>query len=469
MPQNERLLKDYLDLDNQEKLPQIGHTKNVYRVRKKQNPQSESKSTTKYQKTWILKEIEESWMNGFNEPIALASELTRLWGNSSLPKTRLVCDDPKNPQKYYYLSEEVVGYQNYKSTATQKQLQQGNVTGFASILVISLLLGQADINTRDIGINKENKFTHFDDDHALCLCWQDTYGAGYDFDFTSKDIDILPLLQSYTPFQWLNYMGHNNAGLISVEWRASYNSKESKALQAIANNDDFLKEKYFTLLKIISTPDSVLKSMVDFYVKDSEQNKFVYDLLVKRKFTLEVEALKIADFREFLYVHGKSAKQEIVNGLTNFTLTGKQKLVTLCNNIESECNDKIDKMTSPYMLEDYIIDTKQVEKDKKNILISIITDRITNANTLQELETINTELEFANKYAVIKQDKRLFQFLGPKYKNKPVSPDFIDLMKVIEKQKLAIARTNRNTTSQIKVDLSSPSLAPAQIHLQPQR
>lgn len=432
---NKKKLSEYVDVETKEKLRQNGHTPNVYRILKK--PSKGKLPKSKHSKPWIIKEVDLSYTpRNVCEAQVLVAELYRLWSATPQPKTRLLTDDPKNPQEFFVFSEEIVDFNEYIDTSVQESIAKKATPGFASLLVISLLVGQADLNTRDIGQRKNGEFVHFDDDNSLCMFWHASK-SDYRFNLTSRDLESLPLIHDYVPHAWLDYQIRS-----SIEGTASvvtYNYLSD--LINLSHDKNFMDEKYLTLLKIIATPEAALKKFVDFYVKNIEVNKIVFDMLQDRKRAIEREALLIPGFRTFLY-NKKYSVDVIYTSLADFRLTGQTHFSDIYKNLEDECADKISALSDPISLETHIFERNDLTTDyKRRLLKEILIDQIQDEASLEGVYNLVNKLDTANEYHNVKQRQRNLglSLWGYTYNGQPVSASFSDVVKVAKTRMATIA------------------------------
>jgi hypothetical protein len=381
---------------------------------------------------WILKANDQAHIsNLFAAVPVLVSELYRLWAATPQPRTELVVDDPQSPRAYYVLSEEVQGFRPYTISVGPNPVVRNIICndsskGLASLVVISLLLGQCDL--KDIGINDKNEFVHFDDDHALCLFWKDLGRDNFNFDITSDDLKILPQIKDYAPHQWLGYKFMGEFGIPHYQF--------DPVLQALSADPRFIQEKYAALLKIIMTPESLIQALVAQHIQHEYVRTFVINLIIKRKRMLEEQALLLSGFREYMYAQSPRIFDDFILKVKAFNIAGTEI-------IGSHMRHKFRLMSSPQLLSQHVVSNHdQFNKAyTKKLLTGMIMDSIRKQNSMAEVLDIIKKLELTESAKFVIQRNRNFgfSFYGHQYNGKAVNKTFTDIIKVAKNQMLKIA------------------------------
>jgi hypothetical protein len=428
MPQNDNLISEYLDIDNAVSVTgRHFHSRYVKRLTEKFWPIS-----VELPPYFILKKNSDYHIpeNLAAMPV-LVSELYRLWAATAQPRTEIVVDNPGAPREFYVLSEEVENFQPYTDYVTElpnpavRAVIHNEVTrGFASLLVISLFLGQADL--KDIGINDKHEFVHFDDDHALCLFWKDNFGTGFNFDITARDLQSLPQISDYVPFQWLGYKFMREFGMIQT--------LPDCTLQMLTNDPEFIAEKFLTLLVIILTPETLIKQFVDKYIGHEFYRDYIFSLIKQRKLMLEQQAFLIPTFRIFCARQRVTCIKQFVENTQAFSFLNRESS-------RNVMHEKL-RLLRPGKLQHYILSHAEYSPEyKKEFLINQMQTRINSATELPAIMQLINELETAPQYAVIKARSRNWKlsFYGHRYKGEDVSKTFALLIKTAKNRMIHMA------------------------------
>lgn len=443
------MIEDYIDLKSADNVTGTHfHSMHVRRVRKRdlQNANNGQAKRKKFTKTWVLKPLADpNWIpHDFIEVPIIVSELHRLWAYTTQPKTRLVVNNPLAPTTFNVLSEEVVGFKPFTDPAVLTALRDNKTSGLASLLVISLALGQADLSPLDIGMDKGGNFVHFDDDHALCLFWHNTENSGFSFKITSGDIESLPLVKDYSPHRWLDYK--SSLDLEECGSMSLYSTNISH-LSHLSKDFSFLQEKYLTLLKIILTPDFTIEAMIRFdsKLKNEATKQRVFNFIKARKRALENEAFLIKGFRDFVFSEGENYLKYLTYSLEEFELTGKVRAKQLCPNMNALIKDKFDSIKNSRNLEIYVLEQKKYSLEyTRQAVKEIIIDRIRSINTISQVQDAVKELESLPEYRPLRTRQHNIQwsFWGHKHNGKDISKAFSDILKVAKTRISNIALHN---------------------------
>jgi hypothetical protein len=414
MPQSNSLLKDYLDIPHGTKV------EDGMLVRKKNPDRSDEIDSGQ----WLLQRLNDLPA----EAPMFVSELYQLWSSTAQPLVESVVDDPAKPKNHFLLTSA-----HFTSSPSLQQLNQlfsdnHSLKGLASILVISLLVGQG--RYKKIGLNANNEFINLEFINALCLLQEDNFGRGISFDFTRRDLESLPLIADYLPYQWLDFQALDMGMPVYFD---------ETIYKRLARDPQFLEEKYRTILNIILTPDYVLQDLADERFKNQNLKQFVLNMIKSRIVVLEQQALLIRSFREYVY-RNHNYSESLLQNLQHFQLDHSNRAPLLMKL-------KFNKINSEEEIERYVSDSKKFsDAYKKTLFTTLALDNIHKAKTLDEVLEYVKYLKSSPDYNIVKHRSRNFNlsFLGTQFNGVEVSNTFSQLIKAAKNQMIRIATQHAN-------------------------
>ena len=385
-------------------------------------------------RTFILKEDLQTNMDCPAPAAVLVSDLYRLWAATPQPRTQLVEHNTAAGKKQYLLTEESKDAQPYLSgifamrPSVRAAIDEDKTAGLAALLVIALTVGQGYL--RKLALNNKNQFIQNDFNEALCLFWHDHFGFGCEFEFYSADLQVLPLLRNYAPFQWLDI-----EFLDDIDSSPFYSSNET--LTRLRNNPKFLAEKYQTILIIILTPANVISDLADsLFATDSNLKSEVVGLLKNRINNLEKSALAIPSFRKYLFKQTSACIHQFLAKVKDFPALNPEamKLQMLL---------KFNLIKSPEHFEYYISQHKTFStRYKRFVLKDMVEKSLHKASTFDEVMSQVAKIRHSEPYLILKQRQGLFRmsWLGTQYDGVEVSESFDNLILLAKNQLISIAK-----------------------------
>jgi hypothetical protein len=377
--------------------------------------------------------LRETSVYGCPEPASvLVSELYRLWAATKQPRTQLVKTSVKG--RFHTLSEEITEAEPYLShsitmnSKVRTAIEEGRTSGLTALLVIALTVGQGYL--RKVFLNKNNQFVQDDFDQALCGFWQDNFGFGCEFDFSSADLQNLPFLSNYAPFQWLDL-----EFLDDVLESPMYASNDP-VLEKQKRDKKFLAEKYQTLLWIILTPFSVISEMANDLIEDLQLKTFVLDLLKPRLFKLETAALLMDGFRKYIFEQAPDCINKLSTNLTYFPDINpdafKMQMQLKFNLIKCQAH-----------LEVYVTNHQEFStRYKRYLLMSMVESMLRKAKTFEEVMSFIIKIRDSSPYLILKQRQGFFRasVMGTHHDGVAVSDSYDFLLHLAKARMIQIAK-----------------------------
>ena len=286
--------------------------------------------------SWYMKFLGTEINSAISEVIA--QELFRLILPDH-PKTRCVEEIvPTDNRVYYYVASKEIKNINPFYFVNEKNYCQditsGKVKGLGAVQVISLWLNEIDFKAGNVVINEEDKVIKLDGGQCFASILEHipSYGERM-FDITSGDLESLPALTDYTPYNWLDFITHDQEETTHEKIINPYSR-----LLTIKNNDGFKNEVNQAILRIISLPDEFIYYFVKSYVSNKNISTQLINNIKERKQQLEKSALEMKNFTA--YLSSPEALKEIgkyINYLKTFKTMSKFFLFNELKN-----NHKID-------------------------------------------------------------------------------------------------------------------------------
>jgi hypothetical protein len=292
---------------------------------------------------WFLKYVESS---GFAIKETIGQEFFRMVAAEfAYPKTRF----GKDETEHYYVLSKGIDFNpfffepniKYKDKKTHKNndnnyelIEKDAVPGLAFAQILALTLAEVDFRPHNVGTAKNgerNEIIKIDGGFCLFEPKLDRYKAAINIDFTHKDIEALPALHGYKPYNWLDL----------YQWSTKKNkiheNKKSK-LRALTATSlvNFKAELHKAILRICLLPDSLIECFAQNYILLDADKTVVEGLaktIIARRKLLELEANKIDSFKN--YKTSALAQDDIVEymgALKKFTTLCKINLVEDTNN-----------------------------------------------------------------------------------------------------------------------------------------
>lgn len=257
----------------------------------------------------------------------IAQELFRLILPNH-PKTR--CVEKKLPEgnRYYVASKKIENINALYFLDEKKYSQDivnGKVKGLGSVQVISLWLNEIDFKAGNVVINKENEVIKIDGGQCFvdAMKHRSSYEKKIIFDITSQDLQELPGLINYTPYNWLDLITYRKK-----ETTYERTTNLDSPLFNIKNNDNFKHEVNQTILRIILLPDVLINYFVKNYTPNEKISIQLMNNIIERKQQLKKAAFEMENFR--IYLSNLEALEEIkkyISYLKTFKTMGKSFLL----------------------------------------------------------------------------------------------------------------------------------------------
>jgi hypothetical protein len=283
----------------------------------------------KHRYEWLRKSIASSSMNSHAVTIEVISqELRRLLDCG--PKTRMSFHIADAKSCWGVLSKFIPGfisYQGYEINFYQqilKNYQFGTVSGFGSMLVLSLWLGEIDLKLANfgfIGVDGHKKIVHIDGDCSFASLQKfKAFEYGHNFNF--EDINALPALKNYHPHNWLNSVREYR--LITTQ------GSEQVSLDNIRTNPTFRAEVLKMVLIISLLPNNIIDRFVEHYRPSRRDLSKIKNHLEQRRDILYNDLEKIEGFSEFvLTAEAEMAKTDLQNKIMTFYMYSKVQIFDL--------------------------------------------------------------------------------------------------------------------------------------------
>ena len=268
----------------------------------------------------------------------IAQEFFRLLYAPS-PKTRWIKEQVKGIDFYFILSKEVEGFDiSFLSKPNRyndiyNAIENGSIRGLATVLLIALLLREADLNQGNLGIDSRGNVVKIDGGLCFAHLKSTLYPLLHEknLEFTLEDIAALPALHSYQPFNWVDLIG----------WSEKIKNTENYAtsiLLDLSKNPPpaFKQELYKTITLICLLPSDLIYSFTAAYSPDSKKaNNFAIEIIKQIK-KLACMAAQMPDFLN--YRASLKAEQDIIDYtryLKTFNTMGKSNLL---DEIKNTCH-----------------------------------------------------------------------------------------------------------------------------------
>ncbi|BBB15142.1 uncharacterized protein RVIR1_06440 [Candidatus Rickettsiella viridis] len=289
---------------------------------------------SKIKSSWVLKEILPPTRNPTTEILkraeseaieeTVAQEFFRLLYPAS-PKTRWAKETRQGPDRYCVLSKEVEGFDSsfLSNPNLYNAIEDGSMRGFSTVLLIALLLREADLNNNNIAIDAKGNIVKIDG--GLCFAHlKENHFALFNIkkiNFTHADIESLPGLCTYRPFNWVDL----------TMWKKGKSTQEnpSTALHPPKKAPPrFKQELYKTITLICLLPHDLIYSFTAVYSPDPKKAQSLAIDIIKQIKKLENIAAQMPDFLE--YRTSIKAEQDIIDYtlyLKTFNTMGKSNLL----------------------------------------------------------------------------------------------------------------------------------------------
>ena len=207
------------------------------------------------------------------------------------PKTRIA---RTTAHDVFVLSKEVAGSKPLNSLARddlRQKLKKHKIKGMGRVLTTNLCLNEIDAKVGNMLLDGKGQIIKIDGDWGLAALRDPT---SFSRKFTTQDIAALPLLDSYTPYNWLDIV---QTGTANVDYALG-----GKTLfESGFNNDSvFRLEVNETMLQILSLPKDFLRSFVASYIVDPIEINLLTNELLANQERLRQAALPNKSFQEYL-------------------------------------------------------------------------------------------------------------------------------------------------------------------------
>lgn len=271
---------------------------------------------------------------------------------------------------FFALSHEVEGFiplrellENQGEENVIRRINENEYKDFGRIVVYAICTKEFDLHTRNIGINKNNRFVKIDGDWALARLRLKVDGdrlLSGKFNITTDVIASLPLLplpQVVITGQHMNnafdYMVFNHfdqfkeGKLIQKDQQTFINKISSPAVR---------KDINIALLYFILYPTACLKKIAGHQCSDQRNADTVYlELIMNRLQILKAAAID-SEFNKFIRNLSDADFQQHVEGfainLSQFKLSGKTKLAPF-NEILEKVNQRFELLKNVINEEDF--------------------------------------------------------------------------------------------------------------------
>lgn len=237
-------------------------------------------SRPKYKSRWFVKCAEEAYDKGTSELIG--QEFARFILPSQ-PKTRLAVNENG---EYFILSKEVPEFRSFYEkepafSTTKEKLENRTYFGLGEVLIVALVITEADLRTANIGVNDKGQVVKIDGDN--CFAGLDPFYAGRSFIITEEILRNLPFIdKSQYQGEWLDPC---ISDVVSKE---------------LGSTPSFRHEIDSTILKIILLPESLIREFVLAYNLESSRSEALIGELLTRQQALQFAALTNESFLNYL-------------------------------------------------------------------------------------------------------------------------------------------------------------------------
>lgn len=303
-----------------------------------------------------------------------ANELFRLIVGNHLPYTYHVYHE--RSEQNGIASREL---KNFKKLSGDREVQsyfmEKRFAGFAKIGIAALYLQENDLHAGNIGTCEDEAgnrlLVKIDGDRAFFKDFtgqlhEETEdlpkfirkaGKAYNFKEICEDMGALDgfgidyrVLHVFPDLLHESIIGTSGAGLLNkdqyfmpfnwVAYGLSNAPEFNQAVTSIAYDPQFIREKYFTILKINLLPKALLTAIIDRANLPTYRTRLL-DFLLERRQKLFVEALKIPSFKEYLQLNGLEAKETIKSEVHNFLELPENKEYLASRNPKANCYDEV--------------------------------------------------------------------------------------------------------------------------------
>lgn len=351
-----------------------------------------------------------------------AQELFRMFIPNH-PKTRLALDEQRNT---YVLSQGVQGYRSLADlihnqidgTSMLNQCFQdagdrpfgfNKINGLGDIVVMSLLMNEVDFKLGNMGIDQDMRMVKIDGD----WCFAKLNNFQGKFDITSEMIDQLPYPGGYEAYNWLDSIS---------EGRRNPNP----VLLGAGKMQEFRQEVNAALLKAVLMPDLYLIVMANHHMKSRHADECYVEIAARRN-QMRQAALANNSFRDFMLTpEAVQIKNEFMQNLDQFNMTGKVKLVAnqniahhkineafnnIVNGIDQKINnihsnDKVDVKNINQVSSNQVVDS--IKALLKNHADFYHTKKLDNYFKVLNDETIDPDQKLARMSTIAKKENSAF-------------------------------------------------------------
>ncbi|MES2142726.1 MAG: hypothetical protein V4471_07605 [Pseudomonadota bacterium] len=269
---------------------------------------------------WVLKDLAKNYSEATEETVA--QEFFRLIC-PFYPKTRWAAEKGH----YYVLSKEIPEFNPlfFLEPKNYYLIENESIKGLASAQILALLLGEVDFKAGNVGVDSNGNIIKIDG--GLCFPKQKkgywSLLVGKNLAFTQEDIEALPAVINYQPFNWLDLF----------QW-------DAKSQQSLKNPNSILlnlPKKYLTyfeiernktILLICLLPDELIYYFTQNYIPTSKKADELAEIIIESKKRLEKISNKIPSFIK--YRKSAQARNDIieyVDYLKTFKTMGKNVLL----------------------------------------------------------------------------------------------------------------------------------------------
>lgn len=288
-------------------------------------------NSTRDKDTWFFK-IE-------NDPYLLtleviAGELFRLFTGTH-PKTRYGINEKGETGILSKGVPEFRPLNTIESAEVKQKIEAGHFHGLGAVLILALVFNEADLKRGNIGIDSKGRFIKIDGDHTFShLLHLRGQSEKRNAHFTHEDLQKLPFLKTYQPYNWLDIFYEGTASDKSV----------------FSNTPSLRKEINKTALKMCVFPALLIKQFVSHYTLHKDYAKKISQEIIDRINKLLIPALSQDEsFKTYLLSNeAEEDLQRFTAELNDFKSVSKKYPFREVNNTDTLVKEAFEQLKATF-------------------------------------------------------------------------------------------------------------------------
>jgi hypothetical protein len=210
-----------------------------------------------------------------------------------------------------------------KNKETRAKLESGEYKGMGDSMLANIWLNERDAKLGNRRVDTEGRVLAIDGDWALASLRHDDPGFYGAHDITPHDIDNLPFIQDYRPFNWFDTI---HGGVKAT----NYATRPELTLFGLDFNEHagFRGEINQTMLQVLMMPKDFIQAFIKSYISDPVEINMLTDVIMDRTLQLRNAALVNASFQEYIQTPAAIKHVEkTIAAMQEFKTMGKNKII----------------------------------------------------------------------------------------------------------------------------------------------